>query len=216
MAEGTGRRLSADDRRRQLIGIGLQLLVTTPIHQLSVDAVAERAGISRSLLFHYFPTKHDFYAAVVRAAARRMLRSSEAPAGAPGDRLTALVAGIADFIERHRDPFLAIVRGAGGADPGIREIVDQARAGLAEQVLAELRATRAEADEPEPGDPALLSAAVHGWLAYAEEMTLLRTAPGATEGVAALDRERFVALLADALDALTGLDTRPGGGLSGR
>ncbi|MQA26173.1 MAG: TetR family transcriptional regulator, partial [Micromonosporaceae bacterium] len=63
------RRMPADDRRRQLVGLGLQMLTEVPIQDLSVDKVAAAAGISRGLLFHYFPTKRDFYIAVVRAAA---------------------------------------------------------------------------------------------------------------------------------------------------
>ena len=50
------RRLSASDRRRQLVSIGLAKIVETPIQDLSLDDVAAEAGISRGLLFHYFPT----------------------------------------------------------------------------------------------------------------------------------------------------------------
>ena len=49
--------------------IGLELLPTTPVQELTIDEVARRAGISRSLLFHYFATKREYYTAVTRAAA---------------------------------------------------------------------------------------------------------------------------------------------------
>ena len=62
-------RRSAGDRRAQLVRIGLELLPTTPVQELTIDEVARRAGISRSLLFHYFATKRDFHVAVVQAAA---------------------------------------------------------------------------------------------------------------------------------------------------
>ena len=74
--EPVRRRLSADDRRRQLVGIGLAKIVETPIQDLSLDEVAAEAGISRGLLFHYFPTKTDFYLACISAAGRRMLRTT--------------------------------------------------------------------------------------------------------------------------------------------
>ena len=45
-------RLTQDERRRQLLGIGLRMLVEKPIQDLSLDAVAAVAGISRGLLFH--------------------------------------------------------------------------------------------------------------------------------------------------------------------
>src|SRR5204863_260541 len=68
-------RLSPEDRRRQLLGIGLRMLVEKPIQDLPLDAVAAEAGISRGLLFHYFPTKTDYYDAVIDAALRRVLRN---------------------------------------------------------------------------------------------------------------------------------------------
>ena len=50
-------RLTQDERRRQLLGIGLKMLTERPIQDVALDAVAEEAGISRGLLFHYFPSK---------------------------------------------------------------------------------------------------------------------------------------------------------------
>ena len=45
--------------------------------RVPVDEIAEAAGISRGLLFHYFPTKRDFYVAVAREAARQLLEVTE-------------------------------------------------------------------------------------------------------------------------------------------
>lgn len=73
-AQAAGRtRLSPEKRKAQLTEIGLELLATRPIHEVALDEVADRAGISRTLLFHYFPTKSDFYAAVVERAGQRLL-----------------------------------------------------------------------------------------------------------------------------------------------
>ena len=80
-AEPPRLRRTADDRRAQLVQIGLELLPTTPVQELTIDEVARRAGISRSLLFHYFATKREYYTAVTRAAADLLLRAPAAPAG---------------------------------------------------------------------------------------------------------------------------------------
>jgi AcrR family transcriptional regulator len=140
-AEATGgtrgaapRRLSQDDRRRQLIGIGLELLATRPIHAMSVDEVAARAGISRGLLFHYFPTKQDYYAAVVRAAARRLLNAAQAdPAVDPDGQLRSIVAAYVGFIHRHVEPYVAFFRA--GADPQIQAIYEEVRDLLTDRAL---------------------------------------------------------------------------------
>ena len=77
----TGKRLPAAERRRQLIGIGLQLLTERPLGEITVEEVSRRAGISRGLLFNYFPTRRDYHLAIIRAAMRRMSRIAEPPEG---------------------------------------------------------------------------------------------------------------------------------------
>ncbi len=80
------RRLAASDRRRQLVGIGLAKIVEKPIQDLPMDDIAAEAGISRGLLFHYFPTKNDFYLACIAAAGRRMLRPTAPDEDLPGEQ----------------------------------------------------------------------------------------------------------------------------------
>lgn len=157
-------RLSAEDRRRQLIGIGLRLLVTRPIHELAIDEVAAEAGISRGLLFHYFPTKRDYYVAVVRAAARRLLKYAQDPqTGTPRERVHAAVAGYVGYVQRHRDNYVALVRSAAGGDQMVLEIFEETRRVLAERVVG--------AADLEPATP-LTMLTVRGWLAMAEEMAV--------------------------------------------
>ena len=81
------------------MAIGLQELSTRPIHALSIDRVAEIAGISRGLLFRYFPTKQDFYVAVVGAASRRLLRAAD-PDPDEQDPLRAVLHPFVSFIDR--------------------------------------------------------------------------------------------------------------------
>jgi AcrR family transcriptional regulator len=198
---GTAGRLSRQDRRRQLIGIGLQLLTTRPIRELSIDEVAAQAGISRSLLFHYFPSKGDYYAAVVRAACRRLLRAVDVAADVPdGLRVRASVDGLVTFIERHREPYVALVRGAAGGDAWVQQIYEETRAALADRALDALRA--AGTGGPPLDGPAVRTA-VRGWLAYCEEVILEWTlAP-------VLDRDALVTMLTAALDALVALTPTP-------
>jgi AcrR family transcriptional regulator len=163
------RRRSAEDRRKQLIGIGLRMLTERPIHQVTVDEVAAEAGISRSLLFHYFPTKQDYYAEVVRASSRRLLRAiRHDPALGPDDAVRAALGGYARFILRRREPYLSVFR---GGNDWTRAIHDETRDAIAAVLLTAL------------GTPAEGTAlAVSAWLAFAEELCL--TWPGRTEPAA--------------------------------
>ncbi|WP_237706672.1 TetR/AcrR family transcriptional regulator [Kribbella flavida] len=161
------RRLTAEDRRKQLVGIGLMMLRTQPIHELSVDAVAAEAGISRGLLFHYFPTKRDFYVAVMRAAGRRLLRvTAPDPALPPPEQLRQMLLSFVAFINRRRDSYISFVRGAAGGDAFVVEVYAETRAALTARVLALLDL----ADADRPASPDRLT--VHAWLAYVEDLAI--------------------------------------------
>ncbi|WP_036528906.1 TetR/AcrR family transcriptional regulator [Nocardia sp. CNY236] len=156
---GSGRRRSAEDRRGQLIGIGLGMLVDRPWHQITVDAVAHRAGISRGLLFHYFPTKQDYYAQLVRAAARRFLRAIDSDPGA--DPLRSMIAHFVRYMRRRSGPVIGLLRAA-GQDPVIEAIIEQLHDELTDRVFAALgRAAPSTAER-------LL---VRSWWAMAQELT---------------------------------------------
>src|SRR4051795_13137935 len=115
-------RRTAGDRRAQLVQIGLELLPTTPVQELTIDEVARRAGISRSLLFHYFASKRDYYTAVTRAAADLLLEHLvPRPGQPPGDQLGGMLDRYVGWVETFRDPHLAFVRGAAGGDPWVAE-----------------------------------------------------------------------------------------------
>lgn len=156
-------RLDAQDRRRQLIGIGLQLLASRPIHQITIDEVAASAGISRSLLFHYFPTKQDYYVAVVRAASRRLLRRI-APDhdGPPGTQIHAIVEDYVRYIERRREPYVALFRSA-AVDDWVRSIHDETQDALTQRVIEAL------ADGPRSETTPLV---VRAWWSFAEELAI--------------------------------------------
>src|SRR5437879_6222914 len=83
---GSRRRLSVDQRRAELLRIGMELFSTRAYEEIWVEEIAELAGISRGLLYHYFPTKRDFYVAVSRAAAAQ--RCATGRTRARDDRFT--------------------------------------------------------------------------------------------------------------------------------
>ena len=153
-------RLGPDERRRQLLGIGLRMLVDKPIQDLSLDAIAQEAGISRSLLFHYFPTKTDYYDAVVGAAVRRVLRNIAPDPGADPDvALRHFIERFYAQIERRRTFYLALVFGNGTVSLS-SEGVESLRMTAARRVIESL----GRDDAPLP--------AVHGWMAYVEDRAL--------------------------------------------
>jgi AcrR family transcriptional regulator len=189
-------RLPADDRRRQLVGIGLRMLTETPIHELSVDKVAAAAGISRGLLFHYFPSKRDFYIAVVRAAARRLLRACDpSPDASPEDQLGQMLSGYVGFLERRRDPYVALFRGSAGGADYVREIYEETRQVFANRALSALGL----ADPP----PMVILAA-RGWFCFVEDTALAWAVDKP------VDRAELIHMLVRSLHALVAAADTPG------
>jgi AcrR family transcriptional regulator len=159
-------RRTAADRRKQLIGIGLQMLITRPIHQITIDEVAAAAGISRSLLFHYFPTKKDYYVAVVQAASRRLLRQV-APdrEGPPEVQIRAIMADYVRYFERRRVPYMALYRSP-TVDDWVRSIHEDTQDALTRRVIDALGGGQA---------PEAVELVIRSWWAFAEELTIAWT-----------------------------------------
>jgi len=160
----TRSRMSGGDRRRQLVEIGWKLLQSRPIHEMALDEVAAEAGISRTLLFHYFPTKGDFYAAVVEAAGERMLKPVRVATDAtPTERVRTLIDGFVRLVERNRIGYASLVRGAGGGDVRVVEAMARVRDALVPRWLA-----AAGRDDAGP----LARLILRGWLVGMEETVL--------------------------------------------
>ncbi|SHG19023.1 transcriptional regulator, TetR family [Jatrophihabitans endophyticus] len=158
-------RLSPEARRAQLIELGVELLGSRRLDELSVELIAGRAGISRGLLFHYFAGVQDFHLAVARAAAAEMLRRTEAdPSLDPVAALRAAITAFVGYVEENPDSYRSLVRGAVG-DVDMRAIVDGTRSAFAQRIVdavGELGLRLSAA--------AVLAA--QGWVTYAEECVL--------------------------------------------
>jgi AcrR family transcriptional regulator len=168
MATQRRTRLAPEDRRAQLLALGVESLVDLPLHDLTIELLSERAGVSRALLFHYFGSKLGLHREVVRVARDSMLHASEpVPELEPLERLHDTLSRIVDFVREHRGTFYSLVRGVASADLEVREVVEQARVEQAERVIAVFL----ELGMP---DTVLLRIALRSWVAFAEETLVSR------------------------------------------
>src|SRR3954451_17952965 len=131
-------RLDSDERRARLLDLGRTLFTRHPYDELSMAAIARQAGISKALLYHYFPSKREYFVATLRDAAVELAeRVQPDPAAPPGTQLaTALDAWLA-WVDANRDVYGRLVRGAVAA-PEVRELVDGVRDQAAAVILARL------------------------------------------------------------------------------
>lgn len=157
-------RLSSEERRAQLVALGVATLVDEPLEDITIDRLAADAGVSRGLLFHYFGTKQGLHEAIVRTASDAMLHATEPRAElAPMPRLEDTLHRFVGFVAEHRGTFHALVRGASAGDADVRAIIDEARDENARRVIAVFT-------ELGHDDGPLLRSALRSWVAFVEEM----------------------------------------------
>lgn len=187
-------RLSPDRRREQLLDLGVRLLATRSLDELSIDLLAEEAGISRGLLYHYFGNKSAFHEAVVRHAARDLIaQTAPPPGGEPLERLLASVTAYVDYVLANFEGYVSLVRGAAGGNETLRGIYEESRDVLADRVFTE------DAQGDLIADTARTRLIVRGWVAMVEELVIAwRTRPGD------VTRDELLAIIAGALPALVG------------
>lgn len=164
-------RLSPDTRREQLLELGVRLLATRPLEQLSIDLLAEEAGISRGLLYHYFGNKQDFHEAVVRRATEQLFALT-APTDDPDPlvRLSGSLDSYLRFVEENHQGYLSLVRAAYSGNPTMREIYESARAALTDRVFES--APEGVLDELGIEDGPVLRLLVRGWSAMVEHAVI--------------------------------------------
>ncbi|MDO9455995.1 TetR/AcrR family transcriptional regulator [Nocardioides sp.] len=193
MTASTRIRLTPDERRAQLLDLGVRLLADRSLDELSIDLLAEEAGISRGLLYHYFGNKHAFHEAVVRRAVDDLVAQT-APQPDAGDPLATLAASMTayvDYVEANHAGYVSLVKGAQGGNETLRAIYDEARGVLTDRIFTE----DAQADLI-PDTPAI-RLLVRGWAAMAEELVLSWVADPA-----GVSRAELLQLLASSLPAL--------------
>ncbi|ROP47059.1 TetR/AcrR family transcriptional regulator [Streptomyces sp. PanSC9] len=169
--ERARRRLSTAERREQLLSVGAKLFSESPYDEVWIEQVAEIAGVSRGLLYHYFPTKRDFFAAVVERESERMLRMTAALPGVPArEQLTAGLDTWLAYVQAHAHGFRAFHRADAAGDQAVRRVYQRSLAAQERQILAALAA------DPEFGPDfsglPRVRLAVRGWLAFTTAVCL--------------------------------------------
>jgi len=164
MSDNQRRRLTPEDRRAQLIALGVLFLADRPLDELTMEELSERAGVSRALVFHYFGSRQGLHRAVVAVARDSLLVASEPRPELPAlERLRDTLLRIVMFVREHRGTFFSLVRGVASGDSEVRAVVDESR------VENTRRLTEVFVELGEPDGPRL-RVALRSWVAFAEEV----------------------------------------------
>lgn len=144
--------MGVEERRQQLIGVALELFSRRSPDEVSIDEIASAAGISRPLVYHYFPGKLSLYeAALTRASADLAGRFTEPHEGPLGARLLRVMRRFFDFVEDHGPGFSALMRGGPAVGSSrTNALVDSVRQAAYVQILSHL-GFDARTESPPPG-----------------------------------------------------------------
>jgi AcrR family transcriptional regulator len=158
--------MGVEERRQQLIGVALELFSRRSPDEVSIDEIASAAGISRPLVYHYFPGKLSLYEAALQRAsddlAARFVEPREGPLGA---RLLRVMGRYFDFVDRHGPGFYALMRGGPAVGSSTTNaLIDSVRQAAYVQILSHL-------DVMDP--PARLELVVRSWISLAESTALI-------------------------------------------
>ncbi|CAL9425485.1 HTH-type transcriptional regulator BetI [Streptomyces sp. enrichment culture] len=158
--------MGVEERRQQLIGVALELFSRRSPDEVSIDEIASAAGISRPLVYHYFPGKLSLYEAALRRASEDLAgRFTEPHEGPLGARLLRVMGRFFDFVDEHGPGFSALMRGGPAVGSSTTNaLIDSVRQAAYEQILAHLGVT-----EP----PARLELVVRSWISLAESTALI-------------------------------------------
>jgi len=157
------------DRRQLIIGAARRLFTSRPYDQVTTSEIAKDAGVAYGLIAHHFENKRGLYLAVTNEIATEiaMVHLTPPPADAPPvDALRHALRNHISYIDSHPDSFVALLRGALGADPEHRAAIDRLRWLGARRVLAALGIAETV--------PAVLRTAMCGWVGYLDEMMIDR------------------------------------------
>jgi AcrR family transcriptional regulator len=146
-------RLENDERRRLLLELGAELFTRHAYDEISMAQIAREAGISKALLYHYFPSKQDYFVATLASGAEELRGLVEPDPGLPpAEALMAAVDAYLRWIDDNAAAYSKLLQSAATV-PEVRELVEGVRTTTVERILEGMSTT----------EPAARTA-VRGWL----------------------------------------------------
>jgi AcrR family transcriptional regulator len=156
MGEPAYTRMQVDERRRQLLERGAELFARHSFSELSMAGIAREAGISKALLYHYFPSKRDFFVATLQQAAEELRRRTEPdPDLSPAQALAGSLDAFLGWVEENELAYRKLMESAGSI-PEVSVLIGQVRERTSARILEGLGVS-------DPTPPALRAVA-RAWL----------------------------------------------------
>jgi AcrR family transcriptional regulator len=122
-------RLPKSVRRRQLLAAAQQVFVAQGYHAAAMDDIAERAGVSKPVLYQHFPSKLELYLALLDTHCTEMVTKTRQAMAATTDnkeRVRAAMQAYFDLIDHESEAFRLVFESDLRNEPAARELVERA------------------------------------------------------------------------------------------
>lgn len=158
------RRMRSDDRRAQLVQAAIASIAERGTVTLSLDDVAERAGVTRNLLYHYFPRgRHDLQFAALDEVGRQLTDAFVTDPDVPlEERLQRNFGAYFLHAWEQTDAWRVLIVAGSIADPELRAASDPYR----DRIIAAISQNHLGTEDPGP----LARVALRGFLDFAESV----------------------------------------------
>lgn len=137
-----GLRLARPARRAQLLEAAQEVFVESGYHSAAMDDIADRAGVSKPVLYQHFPSKLDLYLALVDQHSGELLdliRAALASTTENKQRVAATIAAYFEFVDRDGAPFRLVFESDLANEDAVRERVDKVSRDSAEAIAGVIR-----------------------------------------------------------------------------
>ncbi|WP_344616049.1 TetR/AcrR family transcriptional regulator [Dactylosporangium salmoneum] len=165
-------RLPRSARRKQLLAAAQQVFVAQGYHAAAMDDIAERAGVSKPVLYQHFPGKLELYLALLDTHCEAMVsrvRSAMEATTDNKDRVRGAIQAYFDFIDHESEAFRLVFESDLRNDPAVRERVDRVETGciaaITDTIMADTGVSRARAELLASGLVGAAEIAARFWLA---------------------------------------------------
>lgn len=121
-------RLPRDERRSQLLAAALEVFTTSGYHAAAMDEIADRANVSKPVLYQHFPSKLELYLAVLDQHIDALVFAIQRAIASTSDnrnRVKATIEAYFGFIEDEGGAFRLIFESDMSVEPQVRQRLDR-------------------------------------------------------------------------------------------
>jgi AcrR family transcriptional regulator len=141
-ARSRSTRLPRPARRRQLLGAAQKVFVSQGYHAAAMDEIAERAGVSKPVLYQHFPGKLELYLALLDESTDTLVETVRSALGSTTDnkqRVAATFIAFFDFVSSQGEAFRLVFESDLGNEPAVRARLDATMNACADMISQVIR-----------------------------------------------------------------------------